>query len=114
MRGSGPSKRSQNTHLLCKSRVKSLGFLPPTGRHDKGVTYLIWVYENPSGPCWRMDGRGCGAAIIQVRAGRGGAEVGRLGVTVRELDSRAEWMARIMESEEAREEVTFLAPAKMR
>lgn len=41
-------------------------------------------------------------------------EVGRFGVALWELDLRAEWMARIMESEEAREEVTFLAPAKMR
>ena len=41
-------------------------------------------------------------------------EVGRLGVALRELDLREEWMARITESEEAREEVTFLAPAKMR
>ena len=41
-------------------------------------------------------------------------EVGRLGVALRELDLREEWMARITESEEAREEVTFLATAKMR
>lgn len=41
-------------------------------------------------------------------------EVGRFGVALRELDLRAEWMARIMESEEAREEITVLDPAKMR
>lgn len=40
-------------------------------------------------------------------------EVGRLGVALRELALRAEWMARIMESEETRE-ITFLDPAKMR
>ena len=41
-------------------------------------------------------------------------EVGRLGVALRELALRAEWMARQMESEEASEEITFLDPAKMR